>query len=124
MALPFLRAEANVPERAARNGEIAREIEGYLDFVATRLAPYAHLDLETFKALDLPDPPERPPLLDVLDKVDKYGLPNPGSWFDQPSDWWADIEAARLGKWRHEEKQVKEIQGQATFEDAPEPIAM
>jgi hypothetical protein len=124
LALPFLRAEEVAPERVIRNHDIAKEIEEYLDYVSQNLAPYAKLSLETFQALDLPDPPERPPLLETLDMVEKYGLPNPGSWFDQPSYWWADVEAARLGKWRYDQKQVQEVEHQARFENAPTPIPM
>ena len=124
LALPFLRAEETSPERVIRNRDIAQEVEEYLDYVRTNLAPYAKLDLETFSSLHLPDPPDRPPLLEILDSVDKYGLPNPGSWMDQPSDWWADVEAARLGKWRHEQKQVDEVKQSARFDNAPAPIPM
>jgi len=42
--------------------------------------------------------PEQPDILGWLERVEKWGLPNPGTFLDQPMEFMADIEAAERGK--------------------------
>lgn len=42
--------------------------------------------------------PKRPEVLEWLERVEKWGLPNPGTFLDQPMEFMADIEAANMGR--------------------------
>lgn len=103
MEAPFL-GRALEAKREKRSRAITEEILAYLRFVGEKIAPYANVSLEVLETLNLPAPPPRPKLLDMIDMVDQYGLPNPGTWYDQPIAFMADLEAARTGKWRYEQE--------------------
>jgi hypothetical protein len=67
--------------------------------------------------------------LDHLDKVEKWGFPNPGTWMDQPKDYMDDLEAARHALQEYKTKKLetpeaKVAQQAITFADAPafEPL--
>jgi hypothetical protein len=42
--------------------------------------------------------PDQPDVMEWLERVEKWGLPNPGTFLDQPMEFLADIEAAERGK--------------------------
>ena len=74
--------------------------------------------------------PQLPLLLVWMEQVDRYGLPNPGTFLDQPEGFMEDIEACRLGKQRAEkitrernaeQMSVAEIQAKIkeVYEDTP-----
>jgi len=42
--------------------------------------------------------PDQPNVMEWLERVEKWGLPNPGTFLDQPMEFLADIEAAERGK--------------------------
>jgi hypothetical protein len=75
--------------------------------------------------------PEMPQPLHWLNQVETWGLPNPGTWLDQPAEFMADLEAARMGQHRYEKKQRVETKSPVTgfdpndfgplFPDAPSP---
>ena len=92
------------PDRMRRTNAIVKEIEQYyvdssdyyrqLDWQNSGLVP------NKFKK-DIVHP-ELPSLLVWMEQVDRYGLPNPGTFLDQPADFMEDIESCRLGKQRAE----------------------
>lgn len=67
---------------------------------------------------EMPKIPPRPQPLEMLEKVDKWGFPNPGTWMDQPKDFMADIEAARDARDEYKAR-PREPTVQASFADAP-----
>jgi len=111
MGVPFLNdGSAAKRRRLRRSSRIASEVYGYLVFVADRLAPYASLPPEKLRQIDLPEPPERPQTLEALEQVERFGLPNPGTWLDQPVSYLQDIEAARRGRTRFDRRQASEAE--------------
>lgn len=90
-----------------------------MDYISTYVAPYAFLPQEIVASLNLPKAPPVPPCLEELDRYDKFGFPNPGTWLDQPVDWFADVEAAKRGKWRSQQKQRRAVDASRIFSDAP-----
>jgi hypothetical protein len=69
------------------------------------------------------DVPEVPLLLEELERVERWGLPNPGTWLDQPTEYMADLEAARLGRDSYKPKQQLEqgMDQDSIFASAPPP---
>ena len=67
-------------------------------------------------------------MLDHLDKVEKWGFPNTGTWMDQPKDYMDDLEAARhaLQEYRTKKAEVEKaaISQEISLADAPsfEPL--
>jgi hypothetical protein len=107
LGAPFLDV-GHQAKRARRSANIRTEVYDYLVFVGTYLVPYAGIPPAKLASLGLPEPPPCPPLLDMLDRVDQYGLPNPGTWYDQPVDLLEDLDAVRAARWRYEREQAAE----------------
>lgn len=104
MVLPFLAEGKPSLRRIVRTMQIAEEVEAYLDAVA-KLAPYASLPEGSLRGVKLPELPPRPDPMNWLDKMEAYGLPNPGTWLDQPAEFLEDMEGVRMGRQRHNRKQ-------------------
>ena len=66
----------------------------------------------------LPKLPSRPEILDWLDRVERWGFPNPGTFLDQPVLFLAQIEGAQAGRKRAVEQQ-RMPDGDPIFKDAP-----
>lgn len=90
MGTPFLRQE--------RDALIAQEIETYLDVSRKALESYQLQQLLPEGKRKQITFPERPELLEWLRRIELWGLPNTGTWLDQPEGFLLDIEAAMLGR--------------------------
>jgi hypothetical protein len=67
--------------------------------------------------------PELPEPLDCLaweERVDKWGIINPGTWLDQPKWFMEDIRAAGHGRSKWQSKQDERVQSM----DIPDAIPM
>lgn len=122
MVLPFLDEE-----RLARDKEIVDEVIGYLEAGRNALVDYEiNQQLPEGKREDVAFP-EMPDTLYWLGQVETWGLPNPGTWLDQPAEFMADIEAARRArqKFNREHEPLPRIPDlndfDALFADAPPP---
>jgi hypothetical protein len=112
--------------RLARDREIMDEVQGYLKASAEALMDY---EINRQLRVDLRKPvefPEEPEVLTWLERVETWGLPNPGTWLDQPAEWLADVEAARRGRDMHNRGNkpttVPDLNDfDALFADAPPP---
>jgi len=110
--------------RIGRSVAIANEVEQYLTFLKEKILPYAKLGGFLPPNFKLPQPPPEPDCLDWLDKVDRWGFPVAGTWLDQPMEFMADLDAARMGKQRFQSKLVDMEQAKQVFIGAPPPVAM
>jgi hypothetical protein len=104
VVLPFLAVAAQPPERIIRSRDIIAEVEAYMDYIENFVVPYASIPQEVVDQMDLPEPPPVPSCLEELERSEKWGFPNEGSWMDQPCEWMADIEAAQRGRWKSQQK--------------------
>jgi len=97
LGTPFLSEED--PRRELRDIQIFNETMDYLEEVAEYL-DYANMadQLPASALATLPRAPERPEIFWWVDKIDRWGLPYPGTWFDQPKDFLDDIESVMLAK--------------------------
>lgn len=117
VALPFLEERKPRPARIRRTLRIADEVQAYLDFIGEKIVPYARF--VGVPGLDLPTPPPKPEPLDWLEKRERWGFPNPGTFLDQPMEWMEDLEGARIGRARHVNEQRAKTVGQDTMAGAP-----
>lgn len=78
------------------------------------------LDVQGLQNLDIP---EAPPLLDEIEQVEKWGLPNTGTWLDQPVEYMEDVEAAMEVKAYlvTQAKNKQELSPDQVFANAPAP---
>ena len=120
------------PERVRRTNAIVKEIEQYYSDSSDyyRQLEWQNSGLVPNKYKKDITHPSLPPLLVWVERVDRYGLPNPGTFLDQPADFMEDIEACKLGKQRAEkmvgeknaeEMSVAEIQAkiEEVYSDVP-----
>ena len=102
---------------AAREREEARQtVQEYYERLK-QAQPYVRLGVSLEKLT--PKLPSRPPILDWLDRVERWGFPNPGTWLDQPILLLAQLEGAREGKEQalsEEESPTSDV-----FSQAPPP---
>lgn len=106
MDLPFLGQEARAA-RAQRSQAIADEVYQFFKALAAAL-PYLDAKQQGVvlpENAKIPAVPATPEILEELDAVERWGLPNPGTWLDQSADYLEDIEAARRGRERYQEEQ-------------------
>jgi len=109
VGVPFLNDGSAARRRwLIRSSKIANEVYEYLVFIADKLAPYASLSPEKLRKISLPEPPEKPQTLGALEQVETFGLPNAGTWHDQPISFMRDVEAAKSGRARFDRRQVSE----------------
>lgn len=93
--------------RLKRDQEIADEVASYLEEAHEALVLNGIQQLKP-EAKRKPIPfPERPDTLYWLTRVDAWGLPNPGTFLDQPAEFLADVEAARRGRDQYARQQSK-----------------
>jgi len=103
MDLPFrLEEPGSITHfRAKRTQDIIDEVKQYYTKLATfwQAKEWRKTGLVPPKKQDeLPEEPDVPDVLLWLSRVNAYGLPNPGTFMDQPVDFMEDMEAARLGE--------------------------
>ena len=105
MDFPFLTREAQ-SVRAKRSQAIADEVYQFFKALAAAL-PYYEAEKQgiAIPKGKVPGLPKAPEILSDLDAVEEWGLPNPGTWLDQPADYMEDIEAAKKGRERYREEQ-------------------
>lgn len=100
MGLPFLDEVNGFTSAAERRAAIADEVNLYL---------WA-LEDPDYDEKGNPVLPPKPSALIWKEWSDRYGLPEPGGWLDQPFGFLYDIEAARAGMRRYQkEKQINEM---------------
>lgn len=120
---PFL-SQQRLAERAERDRTIRDEVTAYLD-AARALQVYEQTYGQFgLRGVEKPEVPRIPPCLDWLAKIERWGLPNPGTWLDQPKDFWRDIEQARLARDTWEPKKTADDQHRdfnQIFADKPPP---
>jgi hypothetical protein len=103
------------------------EVEGYLKAANEALLSYEINRQLPEKNREDVDFPEIPDTLEWLGKVETWGLPNPGTWLDQPAEFMADVEAARRGRQKYNREyepapRVPDLSDFDTlFADAPPP---
>lgn len=122
LVLPFL----DEGERLARDREIVDEVVGYLKAASDALMDYEIQQQLPETMREDVEFPTMPDVLHWLGQVETWGLPNPGTWLDQPAEFLADVEAARRGRQRfnreHEPVKIPNLSDfDAMFADAPPP---
>ena len=121
LAVPFLDRYKPSMARLQRSSQIASEVENYLREVTQKIAPYIGIVGLMPDAIDYSTLPERPEILDHLEKTETWGFPNPGTWLDQPAEWLEDLEAAKAGRSRYQTRSEAEQRAQDVFKSAPPP---
>lgn len=121
LAFPFVEQHKPSLDRLKRSHQIAEEVEEYLRVVAQTIAPYIGIVGLAPEAIDYSSLPERPEVLDHLEKTEQWGFPNSGTWLDQPLEWLEDIEAAKAGRSRYQSRVEAEQRGKDVFKSAPPP---
>lgn len=61
----------------------------------------------------MPEIPDKPPCLEALDKRERWGFPNPGTWLDQPLEYMEDLEAADAARVRFGVEQEEKAKQEA-----------
>ena len=111
VAVPFLGESSRYAKTV--KGETEKEVHAYYEAIKSA-QPYLDngVPLEKLK-IKLPS---RPNILDWLDRVERWGFPNPGTFLDQPVLFFAQIEGAIAGR-----KQAIETKQKANdvFANAP-----
>ena len=99
MALPFLGITIQVTrERRRRSQKIRKEITAYYAELE-RIYPLLQIARSELQIQESgPTIPDVPLLLIELETVERWGLPNPGSWMDQPCEYMADLESVRMAR--------------------------
>ena len=112
LAVPFLGASSH-RTRKERN-ETKNEVYAYYKAIKS-VQPYINEGVPLEK---LPKLPSRPEILGWLDRVERWGFPNPGTFLDQPVLFLAQIEGAEAGR----KQALAEARGAAedsVFRNAP-----
>jgi len=70
-----------------------------------------------------PTIPDVPLLLLELEQVERWGLPNEGTWLDQPVEYMTDLESVRLARdgFKATQNAEKEVDIAGIFASAPAP---
>jgi hypothetical protein len=118
LAVPFLVARL---KRRERSDAIERITEAYFDELE-ELRPLLDLASSLSKDVPVPKLPEKPAALRWLELIERRGLINPGTWFDQPKGFSDDVYAAELGRSRHLSKRKK--RDLPDFAGAPSPVPL
>ena len=105
MAVPFLVEDAPalfvdvLGQRAERSRAIADEVYSYFKQLAIAV-PFIEAKRagQVPPGAEIPEIPSVPPYLKELETVERWGLPCPGTWMDQPQEYLDDLDAARDGR--------------------------
>ena len=113
LAVPFLSKPR--AERQERTLAIFTAVKDYLDKIAAAL-PYYKMQGVLPQGTPMPNIPDKPSCLEALDKRERWGFPNPGTWLDQPLEYMEDLDAADAAKtrFRIEQEQKAEQETIAT----------
>lgn len=107
LAVPFLSKPR--AERLERTLAIFTEAKDYLDRVAAAL-PYYEMRAVLPQNTPLPKIPPKPLCLEALDKRERWGFPNPGTWLDQPKKYMEDLDAADAARAQFKAEQEQKAQ--------------
>jgi len=116
LGLPFLTSTSL--KRHQRSLAIIQEVHEYFKALAVAM-PYLEIASSLPQNAPRPNIPVIPDCLDWQERVDQWGLSNPGTWLDQPKWFMEDIRAASDGRRRWQNEQVKQVAQQAMPEMAP-----
>lgn len=116
LEIPFLAARL---KRRERSEAITQLVEKYFDELEG-MKPLLDIVHSLSKDVPIPKLPEKPATLGWLELIERRGLINSGTWFDQPKGFSEDIYAAELGRSRHLRKK-KDL---PDFAGAPPPIPL
>ena len=94
MEKPFLDGLSKQAQRERE--ETAKQVYEYYQSVKAA-QPYLENNVPSDK---LPPIKERPEILNWLVQIERWGLPDPGTWMDQPMLFLAQVEGAMNGKKR------------------------
>lgn len=87
--------------RELRNQSIIKEVKAYLTSMREVMPKLEMYYAGTVPGIPLPDIEDAPGCLVELERVERWGFPNAGTWADQPADYIQDIESARVGREAH-----------------------
>jgi hypothetical protein len=70
--------------------------------------------------------PDVPPLLIELETVERWGLPNAGTWMDQPIEYMVDLESVRVARdsYKPTKRAEQKLDADTIFASAPKPKAV
>lgn len=116
LAIPFLVARLKRRERSDAITQLVEEYFGKLE----EMRPLLDVIHSLSKSVPIPQLPEKPVALGWLELVERRGLINLGTWFDQPKGFSEDVYAAELGRSKHLRKK-KDL---PNFAGAPPPTPL
>lgn len=117
MGCPFV-IEDGGERRYQRTLAIQKEVTDYLQSI-DEARPYVQAGVPI---KEIPKILPRPPILALVERIDRWGFPYPGTWLDQPYDLIMDYEAAQVAReiYRHKPKKDASVsRGTDPFADAP-----
>lgn len=127
MALPFLGVTIlTTGEQLQRSRKIRKEVTTYLKELE-RVYPLLQVASSGLQIQESgPVIPDVPPLLTELETVERWGLPNAGTWMDQPCEYMTDLESVRMARNAYKPAKTagKAIDIDAIFASAPPPKAV